>query len=228
MSILRTRRSPALLIAILLLHLGALLIMNAASPHRSKSARNSERNSRHIVFLTTTPLTRLPVVEHSKQLKPDQNHKPQLAPPKTSITHIATSDPVVKPIATASVPEKPEPTTPTTITPSAPPLDRNVKELTQQLERELRFEKQKEEAAKPPNQIAREYWDKQNHPYKNKWEALAHKIEKAGVPRDPQIETFKAPDGTQITKIGNRCYKAPDPGRTYLHQAEVREVICTR
>ncbi|WP_422995907.1 hypothetical protein [Undibacterium sp. Di24W] len=92
----------------------------------------------------------------------------------------------------------------------------------------MRFEKQKEEAAKPPNQIAREYWEKQNHPYKDKWEELAHKIEQAGVPRDPQVETFKAPDGTQITKIGDRCYKAPDPGRTYLHQAEARRVICTR
>ncbi|MFZ6800760.1 hypothetical protein ACO0KZ_13265 [Undibacterium sp. Di24W] len=127
-----------------------------------------------------------------------------------------------------SLPITSEPITPETAKLSTQPIDRNVKQLTQQLERELRFEKQKEEAAKPPNQIAREYWEKQNHPYKDKWEELAHKIEQAGVPRDPQVETFKAPDGTQITKIGDRCYKAPDPGRTYLHQAEARRVICTR
>ena len=90
------------------------------------------------------------------------------------------------------------------------------------------FAQQKIEAAKPPNQIAREYWQKQNNPYKDKWEELAHKIEKAGTPRGLQMETFKAADGTQITKLGDRCFKAPDPGRTYLHQAEARRVICPR
>lgn len=107
-------------------------------------------------------------------------------------------------------------------------LNRDVGRISQLLERDLRFEEQKLQAAKPPNQIVREYWDKQNHPYKDKWDELAHKIEKAGKARDVQIETFKAWDGTQISKIEGRCYKAPDPGRTYLHQAEVRQVICPR
>lgn len=110
----------------------------------------------------------------------------------------------------------------------SPELNRDVGRISQLLERDLRFDEQKLQAAKAPNQIVREYWDKQNHPYKDKWDELAHKIEKAGKPRDLQIETFKAVDGTQISKIDGRCYKAPDPGRTYLHQAEVRQVICPR
>lgn len=109
-----------------------------------------------------------------------------------------------------------------------PEVDRDVRRISQLLERDLRFEEQKLQAAKPPNQIVREYWEKQNHPYKDKWDELAHKIEKAGKPRDLQIETFKSWDGTQISKIDGRCYKAPDPGRTYLHQEEVRQVICPR
>ncbi len=112
--------------------------------------------------------------------------------------------------------------------PPQPALNRDVKAISQSLERDLRFEQQKIEAAKPANQIAREYWQKQNYPYKDKWEELAHKIEKAGKPRGLQLETFQAADGTQITKLGNTCFKAPDPGRTYLNQAEARPVICPR
>jgi hypothetical protein len=181
------------------------------------------QNSMHLVFLPTTKAVLPPVIENRTAAKLTQNLQPRSVTPKTSVMSITSNAPTVN-----SVPVTPEPITPETAKPSTLPLDRNVKQLTQQLERELRFEKQKEEAAKPPNQIAREYWEKQNHPYKDKWEELAHKIEKAGVPRDLQVETFKAWDGTQITKIGKTCYKAPDPGRTYLHQAEARQVICTR
>jgi len=223
------RRNPALFIAILLLHLCVLWAIDLPVQDIPKNTRSAT----HLVFLSTTTPVPPPALQHRATPKPDQNQKPTSATqkPKTSDliienknnSPVANSAPVPVPAPVAA-----EPITSTNTTPSALPLDRDVKRLTQQLERELRCDKQKEEAAKPPNQIAREYWEKQNHPYKDKWEELAHKIEQAGVPRDPKVETFKAPDGTQITKIGNRCYKSPDPGRTYLHQAEVRQVICTR
>lgn len=213
------QRNPALFITILLLHLCVLLVLDMPV----QSIRNNKQNSTHLIFLSATKPVLPPVMQNRTTPKPSQNPKTASVPSKTSAISMTSNAPTIN-----AIPVTPEPITPETATSGTPPLDRNIKQLTQQLERELRFEKQKEEAAKPPNQIAREYWEKQNHPYKDKWEELAHKIEKAGVPRDPQVETFKAPDGTQITKIGDRCYKAPDPGRTYLHQAEARRVICTR
>ncbi len=224
------RRNPALFIAILLLHLCVLLIIDLPVQDIPKNTRSAT----HLIFLSAATLVpspaQPPALQHRTTPKPDHSQKPKasdLIIENKNNSPVANSAPVSAPVS-APAPVAAEPITPTNTTPSALPLDRDVKRLTQQLERELRFDKQKEEAAKPPNQIAREYWEKQNHPYKDKWEELAHKIEQAGVPRDPKVETFKAPDGTQITKIGNRCYKSPDPGRTYLHQAEVRQVICTR
>jgi hypothetical protein len=218
---IRKRNSPAIFSAILLLHLCVLFALFIVD-EPIRNLNKSPRKSTHVVFLSAMK-TALPLVaENRAQPKLASLPKPATTPRNSAIS-ITRDSPAVIPLSVT-----PEPISPETVKPSTQPLDRNVKQLTQQLERELRFEKQKEEAAKPPNQIAREYWEKQNHPYKDKWEELAHKIEKAGVPRDPQVETFKAPDGTQITKIGDRCYKAPDPGRTYLHQAEARRVICTR
>ncbi|MBC3881030.1 hypothetical protein H8K35_01060 [Undibacterium sp. LX40W] len=107
-------------------------------------------------------------------------------------------------------------------------INRDVKALTQNLEREWAQEERKEQAAKPPNQLVREYWEKQNQPYRDKWDALANKIEKAGVVRGPQEESYTLDDGSRITKINGICYKAPDPGRSYLAQAEVRRVFCPR
>lgn len=218
---IRKRRSPAVFSAILLLHLCVLFVLFTVD-EPLQSISKSPRNSTLLVFLSAMKPVLPKARENPTQPKLEPLPKPATTP-RTSTISITSNSPAVN-----SVPVTPESITPQTNAPSTLPLDRNVKQLTQQLERELRFEKQKEEAAKPPNQIAREYWEKQNRPYKDKWEELAHKIEKAGVPRDPQVETFKAWDGTQITKIGDRCYKAPDPGRTYLHQAEARRVICTR
>ena len=107
-------------------------------------------------------------------------------------------------------------------------INRDVKKLTKDLEREWSQEERKQQAAKPPNQLVREYWEKQNHPYQDKWDALAHKIEKAGIARGPQEESYTLDDGSRITKINGVCYKAPDPGRTYLVQPEVRKVFCPR
>nr|WP_314858190.1 hypothetical protein [uncultured Undibacterium sp.] len=221
MSTIRKRHSLALFSAILLLHLVVLFVIFIVD-EPLQGINKSPRNSTQLVFLSAMKPVLPPVIENRTQPKLDR-HPKSATTPRTSAISITSNSPAVN-----SVPVIPQPITPETAAPTVLPLDRNVKQLTQQLERELRFEKQKEEAAKPPNQIAREYWEKQNRPYKDKWEELAHKIEKAGVPRDPQMETFKAPDGTQITKVGDRCYKAPDPGRTYLHQAEARRVICSR
>lgn len=107
-------------------------------------------------------------------------------------------------------------------------IDHHIPELTKQLERDLAQEERKNEAAKPPNQLVREYWEKQNHPYQTKWQALAANIEKAAVPRGTQEESYTLDDGSRITKINGVCYKAPDPGREYLGQAEVRRVFCPR
>lgn len=109
-----------------------------------------------------------------------------------------------------------------------PAINRNIKAITQVMEKELATEKEIEKRNKPANQIVREYWEAQNHPYKDKWDKLAHKIEEAGVPRGDVIETYTLNDGTRITKKNGKCYKAPDPGREYLHQAEIRQVFCTR
>ncbi len=108
------------------------------------------------------------------------------------------------------------------------PINRDVKALTKGLEREWAQDERKAQAAKPPNQLVREYWEKQNYPYKDKWDELASKIEKAGVARGPQEESYTLSDGSRITKINGNCYKAPDPGRTYLAQPEVRRVFCPR
>jgi len=68
------------------------------------------------------------------------------------------------------------------------------------MEREWAQDERKQQAAKPPNQLVREYWEKQNNPYKDKWDALANKIEKAGVARGPQEESYTLDDGSRITK----------------------------
>lgn len=115
------------------------------------------------------------------------------------------------------------------VTTEAPkPILRNIAALSAALARESKFEQDKIQAAKPPNQLVREYWEAHNHPYKDKWDELAQKVEKAGKPRGITMETYTTWDGTQITKINGVCYKAPDPGRTYLHQPEARPVICPR
>ena len=53
-----------------------------------------------------------------------------------------------------------DPTIATASAESSPnaPVSRDLNNITKSLERDLRFEQQKIEAAKPPNQIAREYW----------------------------------------------------------------------
>lgn len=114
------------------------------------------------------------------------------------------------------------------VKPDNPILNRDIKALTQSLEREWTQEERNIQAAKPPNQLVREYWEKQNNPYKDKWDALANKIEKAGVARGPQEESYTLDDGSRITKLNGVCYKAPDPGRTYLNKPEVRRVFCPR
>ena len=115
---------------------------------------------------------------------------------------------------------------PTTDKPKA--IEHNIAAITKLLERELAQDERKAEAAKPPNQLVREYWEKQNHPYQDKWQELSAKIEKAAVARGPQEESYTLDDGSRITKINGACYKAPDPGRAYLGQAEVRRVFCPR
>lgn len=107
-------------------------------------------------------------------------------------------------------------------------IEHNIAAITKLLERELAQDERKAEAAKPPNQLVREYWEKQNHPYQDKWQELSAKIEKAAVARGPQEESYTLDDGSRITKINGACYKAPDPGRAYLGQAEVRRVFCPR
>lgn len=114
------------------------------------------------------------------------------------------------------------------VKPENPILNRDIKALTKSLEREWTQEERNIQAAKPPNQLVREYWEKQNNPYKDKWDALANKIEKAGVARGPQEESYTLDDGSRIIKLNGVCYKAPDPGRTYLNQPEVRRVFCPR
>ncbi len=178
------------------------------------SAWTLDKNNRHLLFV----LIQIARLELKTKHKNIGNTKRQVA---------------IKPSLTAAIQLQANQTSKATDelkveSPPQPALNRDVKAISQSLERDLRFEQQKIEAAKPANQIAREYWQKQNYPYKDKWEELAHKIEKAGKPRGLQLETFQAADGTQITKLGNTCFKAPDPGRTYLNQAEARPVICPR
>jgi hypothetical protein len=179
-----------------------------------------------IVFIKT-PVVKIQKSEKDNKLTNQQTNHPQLSknnqvkqnqPEAISVPSVEATNTIADiNIANTPVEHSPNPT-----------LNRDVNNISKLLERDLRFEQQKIEAGKPPNQIAREYWQKQKNPYKDKWEELAHKIEKAGTPRGLQMETFKAADGTQITKLGDRCFKAPDPGRTYLHQAEARRVICPR
>ncbi|MBR7747669.1 hypothetical protein [Undibacterium baiyunense] len=199
-------------------HLACLYSIINASDWPSFSSKQSSnldqlKQKMSIVFIKS-PSTRLELKTKQENIANTKRQvaiKPSLTaiPPQANQTSKATDELEVEP-------------------PPQPTLNRDVKAISQSLERDLRFEQQKIEAAKPANQIAREYWQKQNYPYKDKWEELAHKIEKAGKPRGLQLETFQAADGTQITKLGNTCFKAPDPGRTYLNQAEARPVICPR
>lgn len=209
---------------ILGLHLVAIWVFSQL--HRAQSALPERRQ--RILFIQSLLLPAIPAstatlryqqrkVETSKPISTAALHLPisKNKPVVDMTAETKTDDHTIKESSQQSAEQSPE-------------LNRDVGRISQLLERDLRFEEQKLQAAKPPNQIVREYWEKQNHPYKDKWDELAHKIEKAGKPRDLQIETFKSWDGTQISKIDGRCYKAPDPGRTYLHQAEVRQVICPR
>ncbi|MBR7801014.1 hypothetical protein [Undibacterium fentianense] len=107
-------------------------------------------------------------------------------------------------------------------------INRDLTSIRRALEHDQFFEQQKLEAAKPPNQIVREYWEKQNYPFHDKRDELRGKLAQAGKPPGTEIETYTRSDGSKISKVNGRCYKAPDPGRTYLHQPEVRQVTCLR
>jgi hypothetical protein len=206
------------ILIVLMIHLACLYsIINASDWSRLSSKQSSNLNQPEqqmsIVFIKS-PSTRLEL----KTKKENTGNTKRHVTIKPSLTAILSQ---ANQTSKATDELKVE-------SPPQPALNRDVKAISQSLERDLRFEQQKIEAAKPANQIAREYWQKQNYPYKDKWEELAHKIEKAGKPRGLQLETFQAADGTQITKLGNTCFKAPDPGKTYLNQAEARPVICPR
>lgn len=210
-----SRHQSLVFLFIALLHLAAIWLF----VHLRHSQSGSPKTSMRLVFIQTQKLALSPRSprEQVQQKQPqDQRTKPVLKPssPRSDSDAVAVT--------------KPDDALSNDMPAKSPELNRDVGRISQLLERDLRFDEQKLQAAKAPNQIVREYWDKQNRPYKDKWDELAHKIEKAGKPRDLQIETFKAMDGTQISKIDGRCYKAPDPGRTYLHQEEVRQVICPR
>lgn len=208
---------------VLMLHLACLYSIIKAPTWKNISDEQSSNLNQHkqkmsIVFIKSprTPLE----LKHKQQNKQENignpKHAVTIKRPLSSSIHLQANQ-------TSKVNDELD-----VESPPPPKLNRDVKAISQSLERDLRFEQQKIEAAKPANQIAREYWQKQNYPFKDKWEELAHKIEKAGKPRGLQLETFQAADGTQITKLGNTCFKAPDPGRTYLNQAEARPVICPR
>jgi len=226
----QTRSKTLRFLFVLILHLAGLYGFMLNSSSRSNTSSTSERFDQSetisIVFIKT-PAVKIQKSKKDNKLTNQQTHHPQLSKKNQvkqnrieaiSVPPADAQKPVVD-TAIANIPAENSPNT---------TLNRDVSNISKLLERDLRFAQQKIEAAKPPNQIAREYWQKQNNPYKDKWEELAHKIEKAGTPRGLQMETFKAADGTQITKLGDRCFKAPDPGRTYLHQAEARRVICPR
>lgn len=226
----QTRSKTLRLLFVLILHLAGLYSLMLNSSNRSNPGSTSERldksNPMSIVFIKTQ-VVKIQKPEKDSSITNKQTNHPQLSK-QNQVKKNQPEAISVSPIeATSTVADPTIANTPVENSPNAN-LNRDVNTISKLLERDLRFEQQKIEAAKPPNQIAREYWQKQNNPYKDKWEELAHKIEKAGTPRGLQMETFKAADGTQITKLGERCFKAPDPGRTYLHQAEARRVICPR
>jgi len=221
------------ILIVLILHLAILYSLMLSSSNRSNRLNPSPVSNRldkyqpmSLVFIKL-PVVKIQQPEKDNSTNNKQKNNSQLSkqsqlkknPPEAISAQSTDASNTLADPAIANVPVENSPNA---------PVNRNLNSITKSLERDLRFEQQKIEAAKPPNQIAREYWQKQNYPYKDKWEELAHKIEKAGKPRGLQMETFKAADGTQITKIGNSCFKTPDPGRTYLHQAEARPVICPR
>jgi hypothetical protein len=226
----QTRSKTLRLLFVLVLHLAGLYGFMLNSSSRSLPGTTSERLDKStpmsIVFIKT-PVVKIQKPEKDNSVTNKQTNHPQLSKKnqvkqnQLEAISVPPTDAQKPAVDTAIANEPPENSTKAS-------LNRDVNAISKLMERDLRFEQQKIEAAKPPNQIAREYWQKQNNPYKDKWEELAHKIEKAGTPRGLQMETFKAVDGTQITKLGDRCFKAPDPGRTYLHQAEARRVICPR
>lgn len=185
------------------------LIKNTQSQQKPRSQHNQIT---HLLFLRQ-PLA-LP-----QPIKITRSAQHQVQPRSSKLRITTTQETRVLPHAeknTVPVPEE------------KPAIKRDIAAISTALARESKFEQDKIQAAKPPNQLVREYWEAQNHPYKDKWDELAQKMEKAGKPRDFKMETYTAWDGTQITKINGVCYKAPDPGRTYLHQAEARPVICPR
>ncbi|MBI3712797.1 MAG: hypothetical protein HY253_07520 [Burkholderiales bacterium] len=195
----------ALIFALHILILFALLKTIQSRPHSNVHASRSTQ----LVFLFP-PLIKARQINRLPHQARQQNIKPRIVHIQEAYTPI---------VLEAQSPLAPE---------EKPIIKRDIASISAALARESKFEQDKIQAAKPSNQLVREYWEAQNHPYKDKWDELAHKIEKAGVARGVQMETYTASDGTQITKLNGVCYKAPDPGRTYLHQAEARPVICPR
>ncbi len=218
----QTASKTARLLVVLLLHfLGLYCLVNRSPSYRQSLLAKS--HATQLVFMTN-PRPPIPRAESTPTNAPN---KAKLASPTMSKARASTS--IELSTVTVSEPMKASEVSASPSESKAPvTINRDIRSITQSLERDNRFDQQKIEAAKPPNQIAREYWQKKNHPYKDKWEELAHNIEKAGAPRGLQMETYQAWDGTQVTKLGDKCYKAPDPGRTYLQQAEARRVICPR
>ncbi len=204
----RTKHAT-LLILVGMAHL--LLLWQVRLNHNNPTAQLNQDRQTSIIFIPNTV---------PKQIIPQAASK---VPNKIQEQHrIKVSKLVSAPKTQKSQTQSEE------VKPDNPILNRDIKALTQSLEREWTQEQRNIQAAKPPNQLVREYWEKQNNPYKNKWDALASKIEKAGVARGPQEESYTLEDGSRITKLNGICYKAPDPGRTYLNQPEARPVICPR
>ncbi len=193
------------------------LIKDTLAPPHSKSPlyRRSD-----LIFLAHPAVLPQALPQTSpRAVKPASSTQDQTRPRKVPAYRTISPEISAPPLATSDALPQAE---------QKPAIQRDIATISAALARESRFEQDKIQAAKPPNQLVREYWEAQRHPYKDKWDELAQKMEKAGVARGVKMETYTSWDGTQITKIDGTCYKAPDPGRTYLRQPEVRKVICPR
>ncbi|MBY0574003.1 MAG: hypothetical protein K2P84_10005 [Undibacterium sp.] len=189
---------------VLILHLlGLYFALRQLPSHRIFSNKTMQ------VALLLAPTKNLPALEAIKQ-------KAKVTPQKTASIRafVSPSRPENK------LENKPVPSSITeTLSSHDTPIKRDIKSLTMDLEANIKRENQTLSAARAPNTILRE---------RLATEQKIHAEENASVVGESGSGSYNLADGSRITKVNGKCYKAPDPGREYLHQPPVRRVFCTR
>jgi hypothetical protein len=195
-------RRPLFFIAVLIMHVLCLrLLLGNMSKETTRPVSTMQTFFLKHEFVKQAPRSPVVVTKKTPAIAPKLAQSPSpLKQNQASIPSIAPPSEI--PISTAT---------------SA--INRDIHAITKNLERDILNDKEIERLNKKPNQIVSERWAK---------EQKQHLEEESGVVGEKGSGSYNLPDGSRITKVNGKCYKAPDPGREYLHQSSVRRVFCTR